>query len=423
MPPESHESEMPILEESARIRDELLTVQEEVNVFHSTLLTGMLAPIRERLGYPQPEPVDLSTLVDTRIASKTPVVSPEAVETVLPITEASAFTTRESRQQVEDILLGKDDRLIVVTGPCSMHDPEAALEYAKFVKEMREQYGDDLVILMRLYPEKPRTERGWKGFIHDPRLDGSDDMNLGLIADRMTALRITSMGVPLARERLGANTPQYVNGLITYDSVGARNVEDQNLRMYGSGTSSLVGYKNATDGSIDPAISACVSANLAHSFVGLNTNGQQAVVSTSGNGTAHVILRGGKSGPNFDAEYIKEAIETICAKNAEVGDSIPEGVVVDASHKNKVNDSQVEAIHSIAAQVANGSTAIFGAMVESNIKAGNQKLDPAHPEDLEYGVSITDACVDVDETKMMLNTLAEAVRARRKTMGMLPSSK
>lgn len=413
MPPESHESAMPILEESTRIRDALLTVQADINAYHDTLQRGKLAAVRHDLGYPAPEPVELSGLVDTRIAGKTPVISPEALETVLPVTAASERTTREARQLVEDVLTGEDDRLIVIVGPCSMHDPEAALEYAEFVREMRDQYGDDLVILMRHYPEKPRTEKGWKGFIHDPLLDGSDDMNLGLIADRMTALRITGMGVPIARERLGANTPQYVNGLVAYDSIGARNVEDQNARMYGSGTSSPIGFKNATDGSPDAAIAACVAANTEHTFVGLSANGQQAVVATQGNPTAHVILRGGKDGPNFDEVSIKEVAEAIHTKNEQAGLAIPTGVVVDASHKNKIDGRQLDAVASVARQVSSGSVAIKGVMIESNIKAGRQKLDPKHLEKLEHGVSITDECVDLADTRTMLNMLSSAVRTKR----------
>ncbi len=414
MAPESHESTVPILEESARIRDALLVVQRDVNAYHKSMQQDKLAVVRAELGYPTPEPVDLSDLVDTRIASKTPVISPEALETVLPVTEKAAHTTREARQLVEDVLIGVDDRIIVIMGPCSMHDPEAALEYAEFVKEMRDLYGDDLVILMRHYPEKPRTENGWKGFIHDPLLDESDDMNLGLIADRMTALRITGMGVPIARERLGANTPQYVNGLVAYDAIGARNVEDQNARMYGSGTSAPIGFKNGTDGSVDVAISAVVAASGDHSFIGLASIGQQAVIGTIGHPLGHVILRGGRdTGPNFDEVSVKGTVDAIRAKSEKVGVPFVEGVVIDASHKNKVDGRQSDAVESVATQISGGSTAIRGVMIESNLKAGNQKLDPEHPERLEHGVSITDACVDVDETRVMLDTLASAVRDRR----------
>lgn len=413
MSPESHESNTRILEESARIRDVLLTSQEEVNAYHATLSRMKAGVVRRNLGYPEPDAVVLDDLVDSRIVQKTPVVSPEAVEMALPVTEVSAATTRQARSEIEQVLAGEDDRLLAIVGPCSIHDPEAALEYAAFIKEMREEYGSDLVVIMRDYAEKPRTETGWKGFLHDPLLDGSNDMNLGLIADRMLALRITGMGVPIARERLGANTPQYVNGLVAYDAIGARNVEDQNSRMYASGTSSPIGFKNATDGSINSALSACVAANAEHSFIGLNGNGQQAEVYTAGNPFAHIILRGGKQGPNFDQASVEDAVKAIAYKNTATGLAIPEGVVVDASHQNKVNGSQMEAVKVMAAQIKAGGTAIRGVMVESNIKAGAQKLVLGHATELEYGVSITDSCVSIDETKVILSMLATAVQARR----------
>lgn len=417
MPPESHESTTSIIDESMRIKDDLLGRQEYLNAYGSMVGSGIFKLSREQLGYPEPENVELDGLVDRNITGKDLLISPESLERVLPITRVSAETTRQARADIEAILTGEDDRLLVVVGPCSIHDPEAALEYARFLSAMREQYGDDLVIVMRDYPEKPRTETGWKGFLHDPLLDGSGDMNLGLIADRMLALRITDMGVPIARERLGANTPQYVNGLVAYDSIGARNVEDQNARMYASGTSSPVGFKNATDGLIDSAVSACVAANASHSFVGLYANGQQAIVHTAGNPLAHVILRGSRNGPNFDETSVGQTVAAIAAKNAALGLAIPEAVVVDASHRNKIEGSQMDAIESVARQISGGSVAVLGVMIESNLRAGNQKLDPNHPEALERGVSITDTCVDLNETGVMLRLLSEAVQQRRKAPG------
>ncbi len=416
MPPESAESKLSILQESMRIKDALLPLQEKLTVNFDESQRTAFNSIRQQLGYTNPDSVDFDSLVDTRILDKVTVVSPDAVEAVLPPTKQSTKTTLESRKFVEDILLGDDDRIFVVIGPCSVHDPEAVLEYAHFVRDMREKYGEDLEIIMRLYAEKPRTELGWKGFIHDPLLDGSEDMNLGLIADRMIALRITDMGVPLGRERLGPNTPQYVNGLITYDSVGARNTQDQNARMYASGTSSPDGIKNGTDGNIDTAISACVAANGAHSFVGIDSSGQQAIVMTKGNNLAHVILRGGDKGPNFDPETADLAISKIRAKNDELGIKIIEGVVLDASHKNKVGNSQAEAIMSVVSQIQTGSTAIRGVLIESFLKEGNQKLDPANITALEYGKSITDYCANTDQTEEFLSMLAGAVSTRRASL-------
>ncbi len=413
MPPEHHQSDKPILEESLRIKDALLEIQENVNAYHSELQRGQLLTVRSSLGYPESDDIGTDDLTDVNITSKTAVISPEAVDTVLPLTQVAAETTLKARKAAGEILKGLDLRLIAIIGPCSMHDPEAALEYAQYVGDMRAKYGNDLLILMRNYPEKPRTEKGWKGFIHDPLLDGSDDMNLGLIADRMLALRIAGMGVPQARERLGVNTPQYVDGLIAYDSIGARNVEDQNARMYGSGTSSVIGFKNSTNGSVEAAISACVSANSEHTFIGLHPNGQQAVVATKGNPLAHVILRGGKDSPNFDRASIVQTVSAIQKKNEQTGLYIPEGVIIDASHGNKVDGSQFNAVEDIASQVSVGSLAIRGIMIESNINGGNQKLNPDDLASLEYGVSITDACAGIEDTSLMLEMLAQASRRRR----------
>lgn len=417
MPPERHESTTPVLEESARIRDRLLEVQLEVNHEHASLQERLLSGVRAELGYDDPEPVDTRNLIDTRIERKEIVISPEAVEAVLPLTQRSAGTTLDARDSIEQILRGADDRLIVVMGPCSIHDPEAALEYAKFALEMREEHGEELEIIMRFYTEKPRTELGWKGLVADPLLDGSDDMNLGLIVDRMVTVRITDMGVPLSRERLNANTPQYVNGVIAYDSTGARNVTDQKAREYTSGTSSAAGLKNGMDGTVDDAISAIVSANGKHTLLGLAKNGSQAVVHTMGNDTAHVILRGGEVNKvavqNFDKESVDEAITKIQAANERTGLHIPEAVVIDVSHKNKVNGEQMPGVESIVRQISAGSIAIRGVMIESNLKAGNQDLKKLGKDNLEYGKSITDTCVDLGETKVMLGMLSEAVRARR----------
>lgn len=224
MSPERIESKVKILDESEKIKKALLAIEEKADAKHSRYLKKCLKPIRAALGYTKPKAVDTGDIIDKRVAGRNILVSPEAVTTALPITQESADTTQKSRQAIERILEGKDDRIMVVVGPCSIHDPEAAIEYAKYIKGMRETYGDDVEIVMRAYSEKPRTELGWKGFVNDPLLDESNDMNLGLIADRMLALQITGMGVPIARERLNIGTPQYVDGLIALDSIGARTI-------------------------------------------------------------------------------------------------------------------------------------------------------------------------------------------------------
>jgi 3-deoxy-7-phosphoheptulonate synthase len=311
---------------------------------------------------------------------------------------------------VGDILTGADDRLAVITGPCSIHDPAAALEYAAFVARMRERHGADLEVLMRTYTEKPRTEVDWKGFAYDPFLDGSSRISVGLVATRMLMCGITALGVPVAAEPLNALTPQYVNGLVTYNGVGARNVTDQTARERVSGFSSVVGFKNSPEGSVDAAISAVLAARAPHDFLGVDPHGVSAQLSTTGNDTAHVILRGDRSGPNHSAAHVADLKARLAARG------LPEVVVVDASHGNSGKDHrrQPGVVADLAAQIAGGERAIRGVMVESNLVAGRQDLDQDHPERLTYGVSVTDACVDPATTEQLLAELAGAVRVRRR---------
>jgi 3-deoxy-7-phosphoheptulonate synthase len=312
-----------------------------------------------------------------------------------------------------DIVRGAAGRLAVIAGPCSIHDPVATLEYADFLREMRERHGDDLEIVMRTYTEKPRTEVDWKGFAYDPYLDGSNNISVGLIATRMIMGRVTSLGVPVAAEPLNALTPQYVDGLVTYNGVGARNVTDQTARERVSGFSAVVGFKNSPEGSIEAAIQAVVAARAPHEFLGVDRHGMTAQLSTTGNETAHVILRGDKHGPNYSAAHIADTK----AKLSERG--LPAVVVVDASHGNSQKNHlrQLDVVHDLAGQIAGGETAIRGVMLESNLVAGRQDLDQRHPAALEYGKSVTDACVDLDMTAAMLDELAGASRARRAGQG------
>jgi 3-deoxy-7-phosphoheptulonate synthase len=299
--------------------------------------------------------------------------------------------------------------LAVIAGPCSIHDPAAALEYAGFIARMRKRHGEDLEILMRTYTEKPRTEVDWKGFAYDPFLDGSSRISVGLVATRMLMCRITAIGVPVAAEPLNALTPQYVNGLVTYNGVGARNVTDQTARERVSGFSSVIGFKNSPEGSIEAAIQAVMTARAPHEFLGVDHHGVTAQLSTIGNDTGHVILRGDKHGPNYSAAHIADTKR----KLAERG--LPEVVVVDASHGNSQKNHlrQIDVVHDLAGQMAAGERAIRGVMMESNLVAGRQDLDRRHPERLEYGKSVTDACVDLGTTEAMLAELAEAARVRR----------
>ncbi|SFF71809.1 3-deoxy-7-phosphoheptulonate synthase [Blastococcus tunisiensis] len=350
--------------------------------------------------------------MNTRITGLSVVVTPASVATVVPIPAASAATTRAGRRAATAIVTGADDRLAVIAGPCSIHDPAAALEYAAFLARMRDRHGDHLEILMRTYTEKPRTEVDWKGFAYDPFLDGSSRISVGLVATRMLMCAIAELGVPVAAEPLNALTPQYVDGLITYNGVGARNVTDQTARERVSGFSSVVGFKNSPEGSIDAAIQAIVAARAPHEFLGVDHHGVSAQLSTTGNDTGHVILRGDRSGPNYSAEHVAATTRKLAARG------LPEVVVVDASHGNSQKDHrrQLDVVRDLAGQVADGQRAIRGVMVESNLVAGRQDLDQSHPERLTYGCSVTDACVDLDTTEVMFAELAAATRARREVL-------
>ncbi len=399
----------PVLDAATRVADLLLDVQTRVNGQIDAALAELLPGVLERLGVPADGDVDLSGLVNTRITGLSVVVTPAAVATAVPLSPASVATTAAARRAVADVVAGRDDRLAVVAGPCSIHDPEAALEYAAFLARMRQRHGEDLEVLMRTYTEKPRTEVDWKGFAYDPFLDGSSRISVGLVATRMLMCRITALGVPVAAEPLNALTPQYVNGLVTYNGVGARNVTDQTARERVSGFSSVVGFKNSPEGSVDTAISAVLTARAPHEFLGVDSHGVSAQLSTTGNDTAHVILRGTADGPNFSAAHVADTRRRLAARG------LPEAVVVDASHGNSGKDHrrQPGVVADLAAQVAAGEQAIRGVMVESNLVEGRQDLDQRHPERLAYGVSVTDSCVDLPTTEALLADLAGAVRARR----------
>ena len=399
-----------ILEVAQRIADHLLDVQRRVNEQMDATQSQWLPAVREQLGYGDVEPVDLSGLTNTRIVGLDVVVTPEAVATVLPLSAASADTTRAGRSAVAEMIKGDDGRLAVIAGPCSIHDPAATLEYAGFLRRMRDQFRDDLEIVMRTYTEKPRTEVDWKGFAYDPYLDGSNNISVGLIATRMLMGRITALGVPVAAEPLNALTPQYVDGLVTYNGVGARNVTDQTARERVSGFSAVVGFKNSPEGSIDAAIQAVIAARAPHEFLGVDRHGMTAQLSTTGNETGHVILRGDKHGPNYSAAHIADTKAKLAARG------LPAAIVVDASHGNSQKNHlrQLDVVHDLAGQIAAGEQAIRGVMLESHLVAGRQDLDQRHPDALEYGKSVTDACVDLDMTAGMLAELAGAARARRR---------
>ena len=399
-----------VLEVSRRIADGLLDVQRRVNAQVDAMQSELLPAVRRQLGHEVPEPVDRSGLVNTRIQGLSIVVTPEAVAGVLPLSAASAATTRAGRAAVADIVGRKDDRLAVIAGPCSIHDPAATLEYAGFIRRMRDRHVADLEIVMRTYTEKPRTEVDWKGFAYDPYLDGSSQISVGLVATRLLMGAITAMGVPVAAEPLNALTPQYVDGLVTYNAVGARNVTDQTARERVSGFSSVIGFKNSPEGSVESAIQAVVAARAGHEFLGVDRHGMTAQLSTTGNETGHVVLRGAKDGPNYSAAHIADTRGRLRERG------LPEVVVVDASHGNSQKNHlrQREVVQDLAGQIAAGESAIRGVMLESNLVAGRQDLDQRRPEELHHGISVTDACVDLAMTEDMLEELAGAARARRR---------
>jgi 3-deoxy-7-phosphoheptulonate synthase len=343
---------------------------------------------------------------DVRIEQGDELLAPMQVMRELAATERSEATTFGGRKAVHDILRGADDRLLVVVGPCSIHDYKAAIEYAKRLKAERDRLSHDLAIVMRVYFEKPRTTVGWKGFINDPRLDETFDMNEGLRLARKLLLEINEAGVPAGTEFLDLISPQYIADLIAWGAIGARTTESQSHRQLASGLSCPVGFKNGTDGNIRIAVDAIKAASARHHFISVTKSGHVAVFKTAGNEDCHVILRGGKA-PNYDSA----SVDAACRQLAEAG--LAQRVMVDFSHANSAKDyrRQSEVAKDVAGQLAGGERRIVGVMVESHLNAGRQDLLPGRK--LDYGVSITDACLGWDETVKLLDTLADAVRKRR----------
>jgi 3-deoxy-7-phosphoheptulonate synthase len=345
---------------------------------------------------------------DLRIESIKSVTSPAEVCEEIPITPAAARTTFETRQAIHNILQGEDKRLLVVAGPCSIHDISAAKEYASRLKALIEKYSDNLLIVMRVYFEKPRTTVGWKGLINDPDLDNSFQINKGLRMARALLRDLNEMGVPAGTEYLDLITPQYVTDLISWGAIGARTTESQVHRELASGLSCPVGFKNGTDGSVKVAVDAIGAAMRPHHFLSLRKEGNSAIFSTMGNPDSHIILRGGKS-PNYDRESINQA-----AKELEAA-KLPVRIMIDFSHANsrKQYKIQLEAGNDVASQIANGETRIFGVMIESHLVEGRQDVIPGKP--LVYGQSITDACLGWDDTARLISILSDASARRRKS--------
>jgi 3-deoxy-7-phosphoheptulonate synthase len=344
---------------------------------------------------------------DTRIEATRPLIPPAILMEEVPLGEEGKRFVFETRRACEGIIRGEDDRLIAVVGPCSIHDVQAGRDYAEKLKGIREELKADLEIVMRVYFEKPRSRSGWKGLINDPYIDGSFQINKGLRIARRFLVDVVEQGVPAGCEFLDTITPQFIADCVTWGAIGARTTESQVHRQLASGLSTPVGFKNGTDGNARIAIDAIHAAKLPHRFLSVTKQGVAAIVETKGNPVCHLILRGSSKGPNYDAAYVEKAAKAL------VESKLLPKIMIDFSHGNSQKDPsrQPAVAHDVAAQVAGGSTYIFGFMIESHIKAGSQPEAPLPA--LEYGKSITDACLSWEDTVPVLRELAEAVRARR----------
>ncbi len=346
----------------------------------------------------------MTTTSDLHVVDTRPLVPPYLLHQDLPITSQAANTVAETRKRIQAILRKQDHRLLVIVGPCSVHDVAAAKDYAKQLDPLRKRFADQLEVVMRVYFEKPRTTVGWKGLINDPHLDGSYDINTGLRRARSLLLDLAHQGMPAATELLDPVVPQYIADLISWTAIGARTTESQTHREMASGLSMPIGYKNGTDGTATIAINAMQAASRPHHFLGINSEGNAAIVSTTGNPDGHLVLRGGKSGTN----YHSDAVQQVAQELDKVG--LSNRLMVDCSHDNSNKDfrRQSDVLSSVASQVRQGSTNIMGVMIESHLVEGNQKLS----KDLSaliYGKSVTDACIDMPTTANLLEELSDAI--------------
>lgn len=352
--------------------------------------------------------MDISNILDTNIESSSVLITPMQTKEQLPITEVATETVLRGRQAVKDILDGKDSRKFIVVGPCSIHDVKAALEYAEKLKTFAEKVKDKLLILMRVYFEKPRTTVGWKGLINDPDLDGSFNVEKGLLTARSLLIQIAELRLPVATEALDPVTPQYLSDLISWAAIGARTIESQTHREMTSGLSMPVGFKNSTDGNIQVALDAIQSANKPHHFLGVDQVGQVSTFKGKGNDYGQIILRGGGGQPNFDAAtvaWVEKKLEEL---------NLPQRIVIDCSHGNSCKNHKLQAtvFNNVLQQIADGNKSIVGLMLESNLYEGNQKI-PTELQKLKYGVSVTDKCIGWEETEEIILSAHERLSADR----------
>ncbi len=347
----------------------------------------------------------MATTSDLHVVETRPLVAPALLHGDLPIDAKAIETVAAARRRIQAILRGEDHRLLVIVGPCSIHDVDAAREYAKHLAPIRQQHAAELEIVMRVYFEKPRTTVGWKGLINDPHLDGSYDINTGLRRARGLLLDLARKGMPTATELLDPVVPQYIADLISWTAIGARTTESQTHREMASGLSMPIGYKNSTDGSATIAINAMQAASKPHHFLGINHEGHASIVSTTGNPNGHLVLRGGNRGTNYHHEAVQAASSELAAAG------LPDRLMVDCSHGNSNKDyrRQADVLKAVTEQVSSGSTSLMGVMLESHLVEGSQKLT-SDLSMLSYGQSITDACISIDTTRTLLKELAGSVR-------------
>ncbi|ORY82576.1 Phe-inhibited DAHP synthase AroG [Protomyces lactucae-debilis] len=347
---------------------------------------------------------------DSRIIGHNPLIPPALLQEEFPQSSASLRTVVRARKEISAVLKGTDDRLVVVVGPCSLHDADQALEYAKLLMPLKEELQKDLLIIMRSYLEKPRTTVGWKGLINDPDIDGSFNINKGLRISRKLFVELTELGMPLASEMLDTISPQFLADLLSLGAIGARTTESQLHRELASGLSFPVGFKNGTDGGLGVAVDAMGAASHPHTFLGVTKQGLAAIQQTRGNDETFMILRGGKHGTNYDTASVAEAAAAL-----EKAKLSPTRIMVDCSHGNSLKNhkNQPKVSHDITEQLQAGGKNIFGVMIESHVNEGAQKVPAEGKAGLKHGVSITDACVHFEDTQVMLRELAEGVRARR----------
>lgn len=349
---------------------------------------------------------------DLNIESIEPLITPQALKQQMPLEGETFESVREARQTIFNILDRKDPRLFVVVGPCSIHDIDAAIEYANRLKALSDEVKDTLYLVMRVYFEKPRTSVGWKGLINDPYMDDTFKIEEGLNRGRKLLLDIAKLGLPTSTEALDPISPQYMQDIIAWSAIGARTTESQTHREMSSGLSSAVGFKNGTDGGLTVSINAMQSVSSPHRFLGINEQGEVSVVTTKGNPYAHVVLRGGSAGPNYDSVHVAQ-----CEKALEKG-GVSRNIMIDCSHANSNKDASVQPLvmKDVTHQILEGNESIIGLMVESNLHFGNQSI-PKDLTQLKYGVSVTDACIDWDDTEKSIRDMAAKLRTVLPTRG------